>query len=441
MSLCLPSPYGFRCCRVAWLLACLGFCLASGPARGDSWPSWRGPTRNGISQEANPPLAWSRTKNVRWRLPLPGPAGATPVVWDDRIFLTSVGQDREELLLLSVHKDGKLLWTRRVGGGNEDVRGDEGNFASPSPVTDGQHVWTFMANGLLACYDFAGQEIWKKDLQRDYGEFDIQFGLSSTPVLDGDRLYLQIIHGPWSKAPHKGLVVALDKRTGREVWKQDRVTDAVDECKHSYASPTLYEDPQDRFLITHGADYVIAHDLDTGKEIWRCGGLHPAGGYNSTLRFVASPAAVPGLIVAPTAKGGKVVGIRPGGKGNITGSPDYIAWIFPRHTPDVPSPLIHDGLVYLCRENGNLLVLEAETGQKVYEERTTRDRHRASPVYAAGRIYLTARNGMVTVVRAGRDFEVLARNELGESVTASPVFADGRLYLRSFDALYAFGNE
>ncbi|NIP87024.1 MAG: PQQ-binding-like beta-propeller repeat protein [Planctomycetales bacterium] len=181
--------------------------------------------------------------------------------------------------------------------------------------------------------------------------------------------------------------------------------------------------------------------MDTGAEIWRCGGLHPATGYNSTLRFVASPVAVPGLIVAPTAKGGKVVGIRPGGKGNITGSPEHIAWVFPRHTPDVPSPLIHDGLVYLCRENGNLLVLDAETGQQIYEQRTTRDRHRASPVYAAGKIYLTARNGVVTVVRAGRDFEVLARNDMGEPMTASPLFADGRLYLRTFQALYAIGSR
>jgi outer membrane protein assembly factor BamB len=407
------------------------------PATADTWPSWRGPTRNGISRSANPPVSWSRTENVLWRLPLPGPAGATPVVWDDRIFLTSVGRHHKDLLLLCADTSGKLLWTRTVDDGNQDVRGDEGNFASPSPMTDGRHVWTFMANGLLACYDFDGNQVWKKDLQRAYGAFDIQFGLSSTPVLDGDRLYLQLIHGPWNKEPHQGLVVALDKQTGEEVWKHERVTDAVDECKHSYASPTIYEDDNVRFLITHGADYAIAHDLDTGQEIWRCGDLHPRSGYNNTLRFVASPASVPGLIVVPTAKRGKVVGIRPGGKGNITGSADYIAWVLPQNTPDVPSPLIHDGLVYLCRENGNLMVLDAATGELIYENRTTRDRHRASPVYADGKIYLTARNGVVTVVKAGREFEILARNELGEPVTASPVFVADRLYLRSFEALYA----
>ena len=166
----------------------------------------------------------------------------------------------------------------------------------------------------------------------------------------------------------------------------------------------MYEDDQQRFLVTHGADYCIAHRLEDGGEIWRCGNLHPKGAYNKTLRFVASPACSPGLIVVPTAKKGKVIGIRPGGSGDITDSEDFVAWTLPRNTPDVPSPVIHDGLVYLCRENGNLMALDAETGKLIYEERTTRERHRSSPVYADGNLYLTARNGVVTVVRAGKDF-------------------------------------
>ena len=175
-----------------------------------------------------------------------------------------------------------------------------------------------MANGLLACYDMDGNEIWKKDLQKEYGVFDIQFGLSSSPLLDGDRLYVQLIHGPWNHDPHKGLIVALDKKTGNEIWKHERVTDAIDECKHSYTSPVLYEDENQRFLVTLGADYCIANRLEDGSEIWRCGNLNPKNTYNNTLRFVASPACSPGLIVVPTAKKGKVVGIRPDGEGDIT---------------------------------------------------------------------------------------------------------------------------
>ena len=427
------------------LLATCSLLLAASPdqtrTQEAEWPSWRGPTGNGISTETNPPLHWNREDNVLWSLPLPGPAGATPVVSGDRIFLTSVGENGNDLLLLCVDTSGKLLWTRKVGGGNEAVRGDEGNFASPSPSTDGKHVWTFMANGLLACYDMDGNEIWKKDMQKEYGIFDIQFGLSSSPLLDGDRLYVQLIHGPWNEDPHTGLIIALDKKTGKEIWKHERATDAIDECKHSYTSPILYEDEDQRFLVTLGADYCIANRLEDGSEIWRCGNLNPKNRYNKTLRFVASPACSPGLIVAPTAKKGKVVGIRPDGKGDITDSEQFVAWTLPRNSPDVPSPVIHDGLVYLCRENGNLLTLDAETGKIVYEERTTRDRHRSSPVFAGGNIYLTARNGVITVVRAGRDFEIVAKNDLGEPITASPVFVDGRLYLRTLKSLYAIGPK
>ncbi|MFP6669310.1 MAG: PQQ-binding-like beta-propeller repeat protein [Pirellulales bacterium] len=411
-----------------------------------NWPHWRGPQGNGVSEGQNTPVSWSRTpektENILWRLSLPGPAGATPVVWGERIFLTSVGENGDDLLLLCVDTSGKLLWSDKVGSGNKKVRSDEGNYASPSPITDGSHVLTFMANGLLACYDFDGKQLWKKDLQKDYGTFDIQFGLSSSPVLHGGKLFVQLIHGPWNKKQHVGLVVALDTKTGKQVWKHERVTDAVDECKHSYASPMLYADDKQQFLITHGADYVIAHNLETGKEIWRCGGLNPKGAqYGNTLRFVASPAAAPGLIVVPTAKNRKVVAIRPDGKGDITNSKEHIVWVMPSKTPDVPSPVIQGGLVYLCRENGNLMAVDAKSGKLLYEKLTTRDRHRGSPVYADGKIYLTARNGVVSVVKAGREFEMLAQNSLGEPTTASPVIVGGRIYLRTFKALYAIGSK
>jgi outer membrane protein assembly factor BamB len=156
---------------------------------------------------------------------------------------------------------------------------------------------------------------------------------------------------------------------------------------------------------------------------------------------VASPVAVPGLIVVPSAKNGPVLAIKPTAQGTITDSSEHIQWVMKQQTPDVPSPLVKDGLVYLCRENGNLLCLDAKTGKELYHERTTADRHRASPVYADGKIYLTARNGTVTVVRAGPKFEIIAKNELGESISASPAISGGVIYLRSFDALYAIGQK
>lgn len=433
-----PTP---RAERLSLLVACLVLAITVNVTAGERWPQWRGPQGNGISDEKNPPVSWSKTENVLWRLPLPGPAGSTPAVWDDRIFLTSVGEDKDELLLLCVDTSGEELWRRVVGTGNKTVRTDEGTYASPSPTTDGEHVWAFMANGLLACYDMEGNKVWSKDMQKEYGEFDIQFGLSSTPVLHDDKIIVQLIHGTWNKVPSEAHVVALNKKTGEEVWDHVRKTPAVDECKQAYTSPIIYKDDEREFLVTHGADFAIAHNLDNGEEIWRYR-LHPEDNLDPTLRFVASPAAVPGLLVLPTAKNRQVVAIRPDGEGDITNDGKYTVWTTPNRTPDVPSPLIHDGLVYLCREaRGIVMCFDAETGERYYMERTVDSRYRGSPVYADGKIYITARKGVVTVLEAGREFKVLATNDLGEIITASPVIVGGRIYLRSFDALYAIGPK
>ncbi|MFO0903628.1 MAG: PQQ-binding-like beta-propeller repeat protein [Pirellulales bacterium] len=424
------------------LLGCLscGVLLATGQrsaAWAENWPQWRGVRGDGVSSETHLPTKWSKSENVAWRLEMPGPAGSTPVVWGDRVFVTSV--DGEDLLLLCVSTSGKELWRRKIATGNKDVRGDEGNSASPSPATDGEHVWTFMANGKLACFTLAGDPVWQLDVQDRYGKLDIAFGMTSTPLLDGDRLYLQLIHGEGNPQTREAQVVALDKKTGREIWKHARSSDAKAECEHSYASPVLYRDEQRAFLLTHGADYVVAHDLGDGHELWRCGDLNPKGNYNNTLRFVASPVATPGLIVVPSAKNGPVFGLKPDLAGDVTDSESAFFWKRPQGTPDVPSPLVHDGLVYLCRENGNLICLEAASGKQLYEQRTEADRHRASPVYGDGMLYLTARRGVVTVVKAGPKFEVVSRNELGEEISASPAIADGRLYFRTFKALYCIG--
>lgn len=415
-------------------------CLAVG-SRGtaENWTSWRGPTSNGISNERDLPTEWSKDKNVAWRLPLPGPAGATPVVWDDQIFLTSLADD--QLLLICASTDGKELWRREITRGNKDVRGDEGNSASPSPVTDGTHVWAFMGTGDLQCFDMQGNSVWKLNLQDRYGEFRIQFGMASTPVLHDGRLFVQLIHGDGKADTQEALVAAMDAATGAAVWKSDRVTMAHTENEHSYASPMLYDFGGRQFLITHGADYTVAYALDDGRELWRLGGLNPHDDpdmpYHRTLRFVASPAAAEGIVVCPTAKRGPVFAVRPDLTGDLTGDKSAILWKLDKNTPDVPSPVIHDGLVYLCRENGFLMCIDQQTGQEIYHERTHDMRHRASPVLADGHLYLTARDGRVTVIKAGPDFEVVAKNETGEDMSASPVISNGTIYLRTFDALWA----
>ncbi|MDP6360342.1 MAG: PQQ-binding-like beta-propeller repeat protein [Planctomycetota bacterium] len=405
-----------------------------------NWPHWRGPKLDGISGESNLPTEWSSTKSVAWKLKLPGPAGATPVVWDDKVFLSSA--DGKDLILICVSTDGKELWRRKISSGDRAIRRDEGNYASPSPVTDGKHVWCMMANGDTACFDFEGKEVWKRKLSQTFGPFKNPFGMVSTPLLHGKALYLQLIHGNIrTPAADEARIVAVDKLTGKDIWTHVRKSDAYSENKHSYASPMLYDDGQQRFLITHGADYATGIDLESGKEIWRLGGLNPQKDpkkrYHRTLRFVSSPAAGDGIIVVPTAKNGPVFAIKADAKGDVTGDKKAILWKRAMNTPDVPCPLIRDGLVYLCRENGNLICMDAKTGKEHYQERTHVQRHRASPVFADGKIYLSARDGKVSVVKAGEKFELLAQNDLGEPLSASPAISNGTIYLRTFGHLWA----
>ncbi len=416
------------------LATCLVLLLSIPVARSENWPSWRGPREDGTSRETNLPTTWSSTDNVAWKVPLPGPAGATPVIWKDRIFLTSVADDGA-LLMMCFNTAGEPLWQDTMASGNKNVRGDEGNSASPSPSTDGTHVWAMMGTGHLACYDFDGKAVWRVFLPERFGEFEISFGMTSTPVLYGDHLYLQLIHSGGAR------IVALDKQTGKTVWKHDRVSDAYAECEQSYASPVLYHDAQRTYLLSHGADYIVAHRLEDGGEIWRCGGLNPRGNYNPTLRFVASPVAVAGLIIVPSAKNGPVLALDPAATGDISEDETAHRWVREKNTPDVPSPLVHDGLVYLCRENGDLICLDAKTGREWYYERTHRQRHRASPTYADGKVYLAARDGVVSVIRAGKKFEILAQNEMGEPISSSPVVSGGRIYLRTFENLYCIEEK
>jgi outer membrane protein assembly factor BamB len=329
-----------------------------------------------------------------------------------------------------------------VSAGNIVVRGDEGDSASPSPSTDGKHVWAFFTNGTLACYTVEGAPVWKTNLQERFGKFSIQFGLTSTPVLDKGRLYLQLIHGEGDPKTQEAKVVCLDAASGDTIWAVGRTSDGRKENEHSYASAVLYRSEKAEYLITHGNDYAIGHSLETGEELWRLGGLNPKGSYEPTLRFVASPVAVPGYIVVPTAKGRGVYCLKGDSlKGDVTDNPSAFWWKRESETPDVPSPLVQGGLVYLLRENGNLMCLDANTGKLHYNERTTPDRHRASPVYADGHLYTSARNGKISVIQTGKELSVDSVNDLGEELTASPAISNGRIYIRTLKTLWAIGEK
>ena len=413
-----------------------------------AWPQWRGLRGDGIAAGQSLPAHWSKSENVLWRTPLPGRAGATPCIWDDRIYLTS--NEGDDLVLLCVARgNGEVLWKKTVTSGNQDARSGEGNSASPSPSTDGEHVWVFFGTGVLACYTCDGEEVWKFNVGDRFGKLDIQFGMTSTPVLDGDDLYLQLLHGPMrlDDQTRIGKVIRLEKATGKTVWEFDRITNAQFECKHSYASPFLYRDGKREFLIVHGADCITGHALDDGHEMWRFGGLNGPTDLNpkqhdGTFRFVASPGFAPGTIVVPTAKAGPTVCLNVNEElsGDCTGKAAVVRWVLPM-TPDVSIPLIADGLVYLLHKDGKLQCVDLESGEDVYFERTHTGQHRTSPLLADGRLFFGSNDGWVSIVKAGREFELIESVDLGEQVSSSPIAVDNTLYIRSGEALYAIGER
>ncbi|MEM7356839.1 MAG: PQQ-binding-like beta-propeller repeat protein [Acidobacteriota bacterium] len=414
----------------------------SAPLAAENWPHWRGPRFDGTSEATGLPTEWGKDKNLKWRLELPGDSAATPIVWGDRIFLTSTTEGSQELLVMAVDPAGKVVWKKTVAQGAYDFRGGLAQFrtetspASPSPVTDGKHLWVLFGSGTLVSLDLDGNEVWRVDLEQRYGKISMYFGLSSSPFLSGNRLFVQALN------TNGQLVVALDKATGKELWKHERATDARAECLHSYTSPQTLRSGGQELLLIHGADYVSAHQVANGAEVWRHGGLNPKDGYNPSLRLVATPVYADGLLVVPSAKRGPVYGLDPtGAKGEITGAEKHTRWHLERGTPDVPSPLVQDGLVYLSGENGRLTCLDAKSGETVYAERVHSGPHRGSPVYADGKIFLVATDGTVSVIRAGKKYELLAKNTVDERLAASLAIADGVIYLRSYEALYAIGGS
>lgn len=432
-------------CRLParWLFASVLALTLAGAAVAENWPQWRGPTNDGICKETGLPTEWSETKNIAWKLPMPAQAGSTPAIWGDRIFLTS--EEGPEVVLMCVSTQGKELWRKPMGKHNgQKYMSGEGNNASASPTTDGKHVWALDGAGDFACFDFEGNQVWKFNVQERYGPIErrqIQHGFHNSPVLDGDRLYLNLLHsGAW-------FVLAIDKATGKEVWKHERKSDAYAENEHSYASPIVWRKGQDAYLVVHGNDYTTAHSLQDGHEIWRLADLNPQDNpnqrYQTAWRFVASPAVMPDLIVSPTAKSGLVAAIRTDVRGTVKAGGTGELWRVLGITPDVSCPLVHDGCVYLCRDAGRsfkLICLDAATGKQHYQADVHPYRYRASPVYADGKIYCLARDGFATVVKPGPKFEKLAENKLSDDTSASMAISNGRIYIRGWKNLYAISE-
>lgn len=406
------------------------------------WPQWRGPHATGVSTTAKPPVEWSDTKNIRWKVEIPGRGSASPVIWGDRVYLLTavpVGVAGESVhaprgsqpvphkfLVMAIdRRTGKTVWERtaREEAPHEASHPDNGTWASSSAVTDGEHVIaSFESRGLFA-YDMDGKAIWQKDLGDK--RMRNQFGEGSTPALHGNRLVVV-----WD---HQGesFIVALDKRTGEELWRQKR--DEID----SWATPLIVEAGGRAQVVTAGMNRVRSYDLETGEMVWHAPGL--------TMNPIPSPVAAAGIVYLTSGfRGNSLKAIRLAGAiGDLTGS-DAIAWTLDRDTPYVPSPLLYDNIIYLLKTNtGILSAYDAKTGKPHFQLQRLEHAPEvfASPVGAAGRVYIPSRDGVTVVIRQGPAFEVLAENKLSDGFDASPALAGTEIYLRGHKYLYCISEQ
>ena len=393
------------------------FCAAT---NAENWPGWRGPARSGVTSDRGAPLHWSPKQNVAWKAHLPGAGSSNPIVWGNRVFVTaSEGPRHDELHLVCLTLDtGKLLWDLRLWGTSPTLyHATKSSMASPSPVTDGEHVYAFYGTGDVFCVDLDGRLQWQRSLSGEYGPFENRFAASSSPLLVEDLLVVQCDHYGAS------YVVAVDKRTGANRWKADRP-----DAWLSWSSPQLATDTKRSRteLIIAGSERIDAYEPQTGSKLWTLGGL--------TRECIPTPVVAQNMIFAVSGPRGTSYAIEPGGRGNLDRS--HAKWMSTRGTPFVPSAIVVGDYYYLVDDRGIGTCLDARTGKQLWRKRFGGN-VTASPVSAEGRIYFVNEDGSTLVIEGGLPaFEELARNEIGEPVYASPAIAAGRLLIRTVENLW-----
>lgn len=401
-------------------------------AKTDNWGHWRGPTGNGVSTTATPPTEWSSTKNVKWKVAIPGRGSGSPVVWGDRVFVVTAvpaeGNTRNprELafkILCFDRNSGKLRWqqTSTQAEPHQGTHRTNGH-ASASPCTDGKHVYAHFGSRGIYCYTMEGKLKWKRN---DLGRMKTRnsFGEGSSPTIVGDRILV-----PWD---HEGpsCLFALDKTTGKTIWKTDRDEPTC------WATPLIVTHDGKQQVIMNGQNCARAYDLETGKELWRCDG--------QTQRPVATPVASNGLVFIGSGFRGAFLGaFRLDGRGDIEGSKS-VAWVIKRDTPDIASPLLSSGRLYFHKgKSGTLSCVDANTGKSHYQASRIPGLNTiyASPVAAGGHVYLTDRNGTTVVIKDADKLKIVSTNTVGEGVDATPALVGKELFIRGERHLFCISE-
>ena len=421
--------------------------LAPMMAAAENWPHWRGDLGNSVSLTATPPTAWSDSQNVKWKVEVPGRGSGSPIVWEDRVFVVSAvdqGGGTEEpeadrsrrrrpsppkslefVVLCYDRGTGELRWrqTAVTASPHQSTHPTNG-YASASPCTDGEHLYAYFGSRGLFCYTLDGKLEWKRD---DFGEMDTrnEFGEGSSPTLAGERIIV-----PWD---HEGpsFLYALDKRTGETVWKVER------EEPTNWATPLIVTHDGQQQIIMNGQNAARAYDLESGRELWRCGG--------QTDRPIASPVHADGVVYVGSGYRGAFLGaFRLGGQDDIADT-EYLAWAVYNDTPDIASPVLTNGRLYYTKaKTGILTCVDAKTGETHFGPVRVPGLDGvlySSPVAAAGHIYFTNRNGTTVVIKDRDRLEVVAENHVGETVDATPALADGELFLRGEKHLFCISES
>jgi outer membrane protein assembly factor BamB len=406
-------------------------CLAATPLLAADWPQWRGPDLRGTSPETGLPVKWSASEGLAWKLALPTGSGSTPIVSGDRIFLNVAEGDTVSLWCLD-RKTAAALWKRPLGSSAGHAHRKH-NMSTPSPVTDGKRVFAMTGQGALKGFDSAGQQLWARELQKEYGPFGTNWGYGSSPLLYEGVLYVPVLHG--MKTDEPSYLLGVEAATGKTRFRVERLTKARSESPDAYTTPTLARRGEKVEIVLTGGDVVTGHDPASGKELWRASGLNPDD--DPYYRIVASPVAAGDVVVAPTRVKPMLV-LRAFGSGDVTTSAGL--WSFDRG-PDVPTPATDGTLLYVVTDKGLLYCMDLATGKAHYgPERLKLGTYSSSPLLADGKLYLTSEDGVTSVVKAGTAFGVLAENALDEFTVSSLAAASGQLFLRTSGHLYAIGT-
>jgi outer membrane protein assembly factor BamB len=406
--------------RMRWLLIALVVQVFSASLGAEEWPCWRGPRRDGTSTETGIPLRWSQTENIAWNTEIPGIGHSSPIVWGDRVFVTTcILQNQERVLLCLDRHDGKLLWKQVVVTARLEQKHALNSYSSSTPATDGEHVWvTFLdyPDMVAYCYDMDGRLVWK----HSPGRFHSRHGFCAPPILYKD---LVILNGDQDA---EAFLVALDKATGTERWRADRPNRT-----RSYCPPIIIEAAGKTQMVLSGSKCVASYDPDTGKQLWIIDG--------PTEQFVAGLVFANDLLFLTAGyPEHHIMAIRPDGQGNVTDK--SIVWRDKKGAGYVPSPIAHGKYFFLVSDEGLASCLDARTGQRYWKEHLG-NHHSVSPVSAGDYLYFPADDGTTFVLRAANRFEIVSRNPLGEECYASPAIAHGQLFMRTLHHLYCIGNN